>query len=281
MIKHLGRVKLCDARDQTNDQIGEMTALLAALTNGAEEKAYVCKCGAEFRQQPSLSRHKRTCGAGDGKTDANQGLQRQLEELKRELSALQEVMKKQNTGQTVTNTITNSNVLQQNIHIMTQKTEVQTDEIIAALRSFGEENLDHITDTFKKECILNRDTGIYNLIERIHYDPEVLENRNVRPKSIKRKTMEVFNKELGWVEQSKNHVLSSLIGKANRMLGAYFAANLISDEDFKSNQDLIARFQNDVYNGITGRYPPTFYWTMMGRIECMIQNAHTLALKNA
>lgn len=276
---------MCDARDKTNGQIAEMTALLRALTNGAEERAYVCDCGAEFRHQPSLSRHKRTCGAGDGKTEANngnqQGLQRQLEELKRELRAVQEVMKRQNTGQTVTNTITNSNVLQQNIHITTQKTEAETEEIIATMRSFGEENLDHITDTFKKECILNRDTGIYNLIERIHYDPEVLENMNVRPKSIKRKTMEVFNKELGWVEQSKNHVLSSLIGKANRMLGAYFAANLISDEDFKINQELIARFQNDVYNGITGRYPPTFYWTMMGRIECMIQNAHKLALKNA
>jgi len=63
------------------------------------------------------------------------------------------------------------------------------------INNFGKENLEVLTDNILKRCIENPQRGLIDLIQHIHFNPDVMENSNVRLKSERGRLLEVFEED--------------------------------------------------------------------------------------
>lgn len=99
------------------------------------------------------------------------------------------------------------------------------------LNNFGDEDLEHITAEIIRHCMMNNINGMRNLIEKIHFSKEKLQNRNIRIKSRKDKLVEVFNDNL-WIIKDANDAIELMIKKVGK----------ICNEFYQSDKDGIQRY---------------------------------------
>lgn len=99
------------------------------------------------------------------------------------------------------------------------------------INAFGSEDMSHITSDLLTYCIMNPTKGFSKLIDNIHYNNAMPLNRNIRYKSTKNNTFEVFL-DNQWVECDASNTLDELIRKGYRVLNSHYIANHLNDDTF-------------------------------------------------
>lgn len=99
---------------------------------------------------------------------------------------------------------------------------------ILNINSFGDENISHIDGAFLSFCIKNPKKGITALIENIHYNDDVPENKNLRFKSNKQNTFEQFTGS-EWIECDASYTLDELIRKGYRLMNHHYINNFLNE----------------------------------------------------
>jgi hypothetical protein len=194
-------------------------------------KLFKCLCGRTFNQLSGLSRHKKKCNQTHIKINATnkpeqiiQLLQCQLnkkdEEMRERLDKKDKEMdelRKQveallrKTAKTTTNNIQTQNNINQNVHIV--------------VNSFGNENIDHLTDQIICKLIQTAPfTCVPELIQKIHFDPEHPENHNIKLTNKKMNYAEIV-KDNKWVTANKKQVIDDVIQNSYNLLDEKFADN--------------------------------------------------------
>lgn len=218
LVAHLERKKPCEIRKSNISR----EELLSKLEDG-KERTYECdKCEKFYATRQSLSVHRKKC-SGDrcSSKDAIKTLQAQIEMLQKELATVKQL------GSGTTN---NTNIMDNSITI--QNLQINS----PALRTFGNESMDHITNDFLKSCVLQTYDGLKAFLHELHWNPDVPENHNIRFKSNKQKSLEIY-KDDRWIECNQTTTLDELIKKGYKVLFQSFIQNMDSDpqlQDYKA-----------------------------------------------
>lgn len=192
-----------------------------------------CSCCKKLVAKANLARHVKTCkekplpSTSESKSHETKIVFESKEELDKLIEAkIKEFLTTQSINNTTYNTVNNHTY---NITI----------------NPFGHENISHLTNDFLSYCILNPKKGITQLIENIHYNKDVPENRNIRYKSTKQNTFERF-KDNQWIECDASNTLDELIRKGYRILNNHYINNFLNDPAFLEDelrQSVVERFR--------------------------------------
>lgn len=156
----------------------------------------------------------------------------------------------------VTNNVTNNNTTIINV-IVNQN-----------VLPFGQENLGHVSDDFIKQCILMLNLGFQDLISKIHFDPAVPENHNVKFKSNKQKLCMKYTQE-GWVQSDQNTTINELIWKGQRIMSNLWLSKRLTDQDIAERNDAImAWFQRTTPN-VMNRCPD--YYDLRSKLVSLMK----------
>jgi hypothetical protein len=226
IIKHLSIEKECHTDFST---ISRSDALKDYKR--AERKLERIKCDWCDKEvsKASLSRHRKTCS---NKPLDIQGVQQQnsinifstLNTLTQSIQQLTEVIIANNIIPTKRN-----NIIQ---HITTN---IQNVNANVTINNYGNEDTSHLTPEFLSHCLLNPTKGIYNLIDTIHYNPDVPSNHNILHKSVRNNTVQKY---IGaqWIECDASNTLDELIRKGYRILNAHFLSHFANDPELHDDE---------------------------------------------
>lgn len=243
LIRHINSKGKCEA---TLDSISKEDYLKTLLEKKVSENAVACRyCGTLFNHMNTVYVHHKTCKQNPssskyiGKNENNVvNLQQEIAILKAqltektkenadlktqnlELHSLIEQYKGQLTSITTNNGTINININNYNAQQM-------------PVKNFGAETKDHISNEFILNCIMREAVGIRNMIEKIHFDSAVPENKNVRYKSTKRKIVEIVeNSE--WTPKFEAEILKRMIRNACNTMREYYN----QDEELKERDDSV------------------------------------------
>lgn len=270
LICHLRRTIPCKPYEGSLVENHDLNKLLEGVLNGKTliEKVHICpRCEKEFKYASQKSLHLKKCeGILHMKNDVNMRTN--------QCNVISHNVVNNINNINNVNNVNNIN----NVNIAISVTSVdQVPLVLEKIREIGNERLDHISDDFKKLCLMKNDEGLFDLFEKIHYDPRVPENRNIRHKSKKQKMLEIY-KDDRWVATPLNAVLDDEIKKAIKILNIFFVNQMISDSCLKTNMSIISKFQNHIVEGANGRYAPAFYYGLRNRLAAMIHDMTQKAL---
>ena len=183
-------------------------------------KAKTCKfCQKTFSCQPSKSRHQNYyCKQNPNVKKPGKSKQPETQDgnttIEQQLKEILNIIKMSNPQ---TNVHYGDNV--QNVFVV---------------NNYGSETTHHITSQFLDDCMSQRKKGLLQLIDKIHFNPDVPENHNVKIVSKKREVMGVY-KDGDWVMESKHSVLHDLIDKGYKILYKHYIDTVDKDEDDQSD----------------------------------------------
>jgi ssDNA-binding Zn-finger/Zn-ribbon topoisomerase 1 len=210
LISHLQNVKPCEPKVS---QITQTDALELFKKKETKLKQVKCiNCDKMITKQ-NIKRHNEVCKKTVNVSEAvaSIGQSPDKEMLKAFIfNCIDEAMQKYNTN-TSTQNIVNNNIM----HI--------------TINAFGNEDLSHLTNEMLSYCIMNPSKGFSKLIDSIYYSDEMPLNRNIRYKSTKNNTFEVFL-DNQWIECDASNTLDELIRKGYRVLNSHYIANHLNDE---------------------------------------------------
>ena len=204
LIQHLKRKNICDPI--YNDS--ESSLLINELINKKyNETTYnCCYCEKKFNFHSAKYRHQNICKNKDNITSKIKELESKLTELNNKLN--------------VTNNITNN-------------TQINLNGI--KLRDFGNENMNAIPESLISTLFM--DLRFRELLANLHCDPNYPENQNVRIKSIKRNTMEIFRNNK-WDLMTFTNGLTELLLQGHKIFKEYYQndKNRILNEDMTEDE---------------------------------------------
>lgn len=215
LVKHLSRKQPC--RPRSEDVAVSSEELLACLSAAdAAKKTVACACGRLFASKDSLRYHRaRHCKHDAGELKPSQpqvqddgpallaDLQRQVDELSRQLQTVQQ--QQQGCSNSNNNNTTNSN----------------NTEINIIVNSFGHETRDHMPPKFVHQCVKRRDKGLLELLQMLHYSPDVPGNRTVKCTSVKRGELMVHDDGM-WQYRVKNDVVRAMVDNGHVIMQEHF-----------------------------------------------------------
>ena len=189
---HLQRKNPCEFIDQDYDRDILINELYKKPLN---EKTFDCEfCETKFNHSSTKSRHKKICKSRP--LDKFSILEQTVEELKKELINIK--------SKPINNT-TNNN------------TQININGI--KLRDFGRENMEAIPQSLISTLFM--DLRFRELLAQLHCDPNYPENQNIRIKSIKKNTMEIFRNNK-WDLLSFNKGLQELLLHGHKIFKDYY-----------------------------------------------------------
>ena len=190
-IRHLSRKFPCLVKFEDIP----IFSILESLPKKQYNKLLKCDfCELCFTAKTNRCRHMKVC-------EKNYNEKKDVEKYKElfdKITDLQDQINNNKLKHPVNNTTYNTNIV-----INTPK-----------LRNFGDENMDALPESLVRELFI--DLKYADLIENLHCDPDYPENHNIRIKSIKRNTLEIYRNDK-WViityESGLNEIItqSSLI----------------------------------------------------------------------
>lgn len=254
LIKHLNNKEKCEVlKGYENISIEHY---LQTFKKQVSDDAVACQyCGSLFNQQRYLKPHLECCKYNpksdkyhgplpvEQQTDKqkiailkdelrisqqqNKDLQNEIKELKAQLRNID--------GNNGVNIVNNGNGTV-NVNIIQN----------ATIKNFGEETTTHITNQFILNCIMRETAGIRNFVEKLHFDEDVPENKNIRYKSTKRKIMEIVENN-DWVAKDEKEVIRQIIRKACIRFREYYQQDeeLIEKDETQFHQRVIG-FLNEL-----------------------------------
>ncbi len=126
------------------------------------------------------------------------------------------------------------------------------------INNLGQEKMDHITPDMLTRCLRQlHGVGVANLIESIHFDPNVPENHNIQVDSFKGQTLMVYeNNE--WKIKDANAVISVLISAGCDILfNHYDNTPQLKHEDHHENHNILYNNLMKINHKIPQVYYPT------------------------
>lgn len=209
--RHLGRKLPC----QPTYSDEKLDVLLQKLSDDKPYKCTVCNKGFTTRQ--GRSQHKKCCkgkAAHEPLTqnmDENTDMMKLICELRDEMKVLrqQAIEKSSTTNNIQVNHITNNQVI----------------------NTFGREDTSHLTDKFLNTCLRRTSKGFVQLLEKLHWDPSVPENANIRISNRKMPLAEI--QESGkWRFVPRDKAINQMIDKGQGILSEHFEDH---QEEIKAN----------------------------------------------
>jgi hypothetical protein len=203
---HLKRKTPCEI---TNEDIS-IDILLDELSESKDkeknDKTYDCEyCKKKFNKCSNKSRHKKICKSKPKDTEVlvNE-LSEQVKKLQLKIDELQLPSGNNTTNTNITN---NNNNTQNNININVK------------LKDFGKENMNAIPESLVSGLFM--DLRFRELLSQLHCDPNFPENQNVRIRSVKRNTMEIYrNNKWDIITFSKG--LTELLLQGHKIFKDYY-----------------------------------------------------------
>jgi transposase-like protein len=193
--RHLGRVNHCP-HTYSSDSCEMLLNDLIQKKN--DEKRYKCRhCDKTFKHRQTRYAHEKT-HSSHGSAD----LAKQVADITLLVKSLQESLK----SQTVMNAnINNGNITNNNITI----------------NAFNKEDLSHITKQFLDRCVVRRDKGLKELVQKIHYDENAKSNYNLRISNMKHPFIQYHN-GTKWQYEKKDKILREVIDKSHSIMQDHF-----------------------------------------------------------
>lgn len=228
MTSHLGNKKECKVKFQNISR----EAILATLKNPPPKLPQMeCPKCKKVVAKANISRHTKTCKEkpqATTNTSNQQPIQLDPLQIERYINERVEAALKEKLqgNTTIYNTINNNTF---NITV----------------NPYGNETTTHLTSEFLSHCIMNPRRGITELIENIHYNDNVPENKNVRFKSNKKNTFEKFRDNM-WIECDASNTLDELIRKGYRILNNHYTNTFLTDPQFVEDElrmSVVERFR--------------------------------------
>jgi hypothetical protein len=204
LINHLKRKVQCEGLIDRTSLIDELKHV---LTEG-----FKCDyCEKYFKSRQSKYQHKQICKAKTKSSDEKiNELVKTVEELKIELMAIKD--EKPN----ITNNNSTSNIT---INPITNNTQNNINVTIPKLKNFGWENMDAIPESLISSLFMN--LRFKELLANLHCDPNFPENQNIRIKSVKRNTMEIYRNNK-WDIVTFTKGLTDLLLQGHRIFSDYY-----------------------------------------------------------
>jgi len=176
-----------------------------------------CFCDRHFNNKSNMFKHKKICKQKPKEiTEHLLKLQEQIEKQQEEIDNL-----KNNTPSNITNNTTNNT---QNINITVPK-----------LNNFGRENMEALPESLISSLFM--DLRFKELLANLHCDPNYPENQNIRIKSIKRNTMEIFRNNK-WDIMTFTKGLTELLLQGHKIFKDYYEKDKdrILEEDMSEQE---------------------------------------------
>jgi hypothetical protein len=217
---HLQRINPCEF---IHDDLNRDDLIDELYQRKLNDKTYDCEyCNMKFNHASGKSRHKNICKQKP--PDKITLLEQTVENL---ISKIQNLEQKQTTTQTINNNNTQIN----NVSINGVK-----------LRDFGRENMDAIPESLVSSLFC--ELRFRELLAQLHCDPNFPENQNIRIRSIKRNTMEIFRNNK-WDILTFSKGLNELLLQGHKIFSEYCTKdkNRIIQEDMDENElrDLLSQ----------------------------------------
>ena len=183
---------------------------------------YDCNlCGKKFNSRSNKSKHKESCKYQNN--EAIIQLQNQITSLSNEVKIL-----KDNSP-----TVTNNNNTQININNNGVK-----------LRDFGRENMDAVPNSLMSYLFM--ELRFRDLLSQLHCDPNFPENQNIRIRSVKRNTMEIFRNNK-WDIVSFSKGLQELLLHGHKIFKEFYTNDkkriLEEDMDESDLREILSQLQ--------------------------------------
>lgn len=202
---HLERKNPCETRFSerlVTELLAELNEMpVQVMAGGEKHKCPHCSRGHNTRQ--ALYQHKKICSVRPLETSVGGGSNVSLDDLCRIIAT----------------SIKNGGY---GTHIQTQN-NIQTQNIQQniVINNYGQERIDHLTDSLLTSYLLNPSEGVVNLFKTIHYNDEVPENKNIRNKSITNNQLQTWDNGK-WITVDKNNTLDAAIKSNTRLLHSHF-----------------------------------------------------------
>lgn len=233
LIKHLNNKEKCEVLEGFEHI--SIEEHIASLKKKPSKDAVACKfCGSLFNHANYMKSHYAICKRNpdsdkfEGHSTSPPNVHQTLAIIHEELKSIKKEnisLRKENNELKRTIEELKKQIPSNNINIINSGSgTVNINQYITqniTIKNFGEETLDHISEQFLLSCIMRESTGIRNLVEKIHFDQDVPENKNVRYKSTKRKIMEIVENN-DWVAKDEKEVIRQMIRKASSILREYY-----------------------------------------------------------
>lgn len=232
LIKHLRRKTLCDP--VMSDLLPEIQ-LLEITKKTYNDNAVSCPhCDKKFNDPSNRYKHLKICKKNLDNIP-KEDIVKELKEIKEQLAKFKNQESVSNVTQNNTNNNNTNNVVGNttNIHI----------------NSFGRETFDHLPMEFLTSCFMMK--NMESLVENIYFDKDCPQNHNVKLKSAKQKTVEVYDDGLWRVRHSAD-VADDIINKGHTLLYSHYRKNKdavkedMSDVEIQEVLDWLHKiFEND------------------------------------
>ena len=129
-------------------------------------------------------------------------------------------------------TINNNNIQQNNIII----------------RSFGDENLNYLSNSFFKELISkNSFDSIPNMVKQIHFNNDHPENMNIKIVNKKTPFIDVFKGDK-WYKQDKKSTIQKIVTKNFNLLDSKYNEDTIQNELTEDSKDSYENYKDQLQN---------------------------------
>lgn len=206
MCKHLRRKNPCEVVNENISVDSLLNEFLPSKTYTND--CFKCKfCERKFNSQSNHSRHMKTCKLNNNKEEIN--------ELKKEIEKLKTILEHSTGNINNVNNITTNNI---------------------QINSFGQENLDHLPKDFLTSCFMMK--NIPSLIENIYFDEECPENHNVKLRSSKNKTANIYD-DGKWKVRPVDRIIDEMVNKGQTILSKHYKFNKECVEEEMSEDEIM------------------------------------------
>ena len=202
------------------------------------ESGLKCNCGKTYSHVQSLNRHKRTCKKLNTCLDIQdklESLEKENDDIRKEYKIMEqerEFLRKQVEdlydkfeqlnptpvvqplvqNNNTTNTTNNNNCIENqtnnNLHVH--------------INSFGNENLDYITNDFIHGCVNRIYESVPTIVEKMHFDPAHPENHNFKIPNKKLPHASVMSEDQKWKLMDRQEAINNMIDKGYNIIDSQF-----------------------------------------------------------
>ena len=148
----------------------------------------------------------------------------------------------------ITNNTTNHNTQNILFNIVAESSDFND-----SINDLGKENLIHITNEYKKSCLMKLYPGMKEFIKSIHFNKNCPENQNIHYKSSKQKLLYI-KKDGRWMDANKNTTFDEVIRNGYQTLFETFRDNCHSDSDLQQNSEIFIKYFNELMEGKNQKY---------------------------
>ena len=206
------------------------------LKNNTNKK-YVCSfCHKEYSTSSNMHRHMKKC-----KLKIKDNLAQELANLEKNHKL--EIQKQQDRIDSMEK---EKEEMKKHIEILIDKvgdTNITNNTIV--LNCYGNENLKHITDSFKTDLLKIPYAMIPKLIEAVHFNEDCPENKNICLPNKNGPYVKVFQGK-SWIYKDKKETIKELVDKNYNILDAHYESNNKSLE--KNYKERYVEFQDKIFS---------------------------------